>query len=96
MPKNPSSPIRTVAFPPAVRTTRGQSRGAALDEVLTLARAVLADAPLGSKVEITACLGEPLCEMREPKAGQTAKCPLCECIRVAEDGDLTYPRAGNA
>jgi hypothetical protein len=77
-------------------STRGQPRAETLAEVLEIARSLLADAPLGMTAEITACLGEPLCEMRHAAPGQSRTCERCECISVDESGALSWPKAGNA
>ena len=75
---------------------RGGPRAETLAEVLEIARTLLAGAPVGMTAEITACLGAPLCELRDAAPGHPRTCDRCECLSLDENGALSWPRAGNA
>jgi hypothetical protein len=79
-----------------LRSETPPRREAVLSELLEFARSVLAEGPPGQSAMIAACVGSPLCDVRNPTVSYAATCPLCECIELTEDGIVTHKRAARA
>ncbi|MGD9737928.1 MAG: hypothetical protein AB7O56_10080 [Bauldia sp.] len=86
------SPPRAADCPDAAALERSD----ALREAMAAATALLADCPPGETALFYVCRGAPLCGVRGQPPGFNAACQMCECIAVAEDGTMSFPRAGTA